>query len=643
MQFPAIHHLYFKLIVHFKKDFMKIAATLAFLSLFILVGTNAQENQILVNSKIVNVTVFISGAQVQRQAETIDIPQGVSQFVFTGLSSDIETQSIQAKGEGNFTILSVTQQKNFLYEKKNSDLKENYLNKISDLRDQIALLRNESEVYRSEQEMLIKNQTVMGPNINYDLIKLKQALDFQKQRLTEAKNKQIEIDKSIAKLQTELNKYSKQLIELDGKTQQNSNDIVVKISSKAATKGRLSLTYLVSNAGWYPTYDIRAKDIASPIELVYKANVSQNSGEDWKNIKLILSSGNPTKNGTKPDLQTYQLGYISQGFTSYNPSFSSVRVVKGKVIGEDRMPIIGASVRVLNTSIATSTDANGNYSLQIPNGQSLLVFNYIGYVSKEVPITASIMDIVMEPDSRQLNEVVVRGYASSSAPLKGRIAGLELKKKETVAVEVQAIEKQTNVVFDIKNPYTILSDGKQFSVEIGNYDFKADYEYYAAPKVSEEAFLTAKINGFNEANLISGEANIFFEGTFLGKTLLDVQNSSDTLTISLGVDKNVVISREKQKDFNEKQFIGSSQRDSRSFVIDIKNRRNQLINLIVEDQIPVSTNSDITVEKQEISKAKIDEVTGKLTWQLIMQPNEQKKITIKYQVKSPKNKPINLE
>ncbi|RZK51444.1 MAG: DUF4139 domain-containing protein, partial [Pedobacter sp.] len=158
-----------------------------------------------------------------------------------------------------------------------------------------------------------------------------------------------------------------------------------------------------------------------------------------------------------------------------------------------------------------------------------------------------------------------------------------------------------------KNPYTILSDGKQFAVEIGDYDFKADYEYFAAPKLSEEAFLTAKINGFSEANLISGEANIFFEGTYLGKTLLDVQNSSDTLTLSLGTDKNVIIKREKQKDFNERQFIGSSQKDSRSFIIDIKNRKSQTINLIIEDQLPISTNGDITVDKQEISKGKYDE------------------------------------
>ena len=86
---------------------MKKIWLLALLAFFVSQANYAQNNLVPVNSKITNVAVFLSGAQVQRYAESIDIPQGVSTFVFSGLSSAIETQSIQAKGEGNFTILSV--------------------------------------------------------------------------------------------------------------------------------------------------------------------------------------------------------------------------------------------------------------------------------------------------------------------------------------------------------------------------------------------------------------------------------------------------------------------------------------------------------------------------------------------------------
>ncbi|MFN0254833.1 mucoidy inhibitor MuiA family protein [Pedobacter ureilyticus] len=621
---------------------------LSALLLFVSIAAFAQDNQINVVSKISGVTVFMNGAQIQRQSEQIDVPQGVSLLIFSGLSSSIETQSLQAKGEGNITILSVAKQNNFLLDKKKSDQKLALQAKSEDIVDKITNLRNEIAVYKSEEEMLGKNQAVMGPNVNYDLAKLKAALDFQKQRLIEAKSKQAFLQKDIDKLIEENNKINRQVAEVDGKPIGNSSDVVVKVSSKTATKGRFLLTYLVKNASWYPTYDIRAKDVASPIQLVYKANVSQNSGEDWKNVKLILSSGNPSNNNEKPTLPTYQLGYLSAGYSFFNPVTATSNVVKGKVVGAiDNSALPGVSIRVKNSSIATVTDADGNYSIQLPVGSSTLEFNAVGFERQElVASPGRQLNVRLNESTNALNEVMIapagegpvqkRAVTASVATIRG------ISSLTSVPLEVKNVEKQTNVTFEIAMPYTILSDGKQAAVDIGNYDFKADYQYYAVPKVTPEAFLTAKISDFNDVNFISGEASIFFEGTYLGKSLLDIQNS-DTLTISLGVDKNVLVKREKQKGFTERQLIGSSQKDTRHFVIDVKNRKSQAVNLTIEDQLPVATNSDITVEKQELSKAKLDETTGKLTWQFLLQPNEQKKVDMKYQVKYPKNRPVNIE
>ena len=622
---------------------------LSALLFFIHVAVFAQDNQINVNSKIAGVTVFMNGAQVLRQSDLIELPQGVSLLVFSGLSSSIETQSLQAKGEGNFTILSVARQNNFLLEKKKSEQKQALETKAEAIADKMIALKNEIAVYKSEEEMLMKNQTVMGPNVNYDLLKLKAALDFQKQRLSEAKAKQILIEKEINQLQEQLNKLNRQITEVDGKPIGNASDVVVKVSAKTATKGKFTLTYLVKNASWYPSYDIRAIDVASPIQLVYKANVSQNSGEDWKNVKLTLSSGNPSNNNEKPKLPTYLLGYLSAGYSFFNPTAAASNLVKGKVVDDtDNAALPGVSIRVKNSSVATVTDPDGNYSIQMPAGANKLEFSYIGYEPQELTASYGQLNVRLRQDVKLLQEVVVAGYdKKASKALQGSVAGMQVRVRgassiSSVPLEVAAVEKQTNVSFEIKMPYTILSDGKQAAVDIGNYDFKAAYEYYAVPKVSADAFLTAKITDINDINLISGEANIFFEGTYLGKTLLEVQQA-DTLTISLGVDKNVSVKREKQKGYTERQFIGSSQKDSRHFVIEVKNRKSQAVNLTIEDQIPVTTNSDISVEKQELSKAKLDETNGKLIWQFLLQPNEQKKLDLKYQVKYPKNRPVNIE
>lgn len=613
-----------------------------------LITTTAfsQENSVNVSSKINEVTVFMNGAQVQRLSDQVDIPQGVSLLLFSGLSSSIETQSLQAKGEGNFTILSVARQDNFLIEKKKSEQKEALQAKVGTIMDKINAIRNEISVYKAEEEMLMKNQTVMGPNVNYDLVKLKAALDFQRQRLMEVKAKQGSLEKDAQQLQIDLAKINRQVAEVDGKAIGNSNDVVVKVSSKMATKGKFTLTYLVKNANWYPTYDIRAKDVASPIQLIYKANVSQNSGEEWKNVKLILSSGNPSNNNEKPTLPPYQIGYLSAGYSFFNPVNAALNVAKGRVVSaNDNMPLPGVYIRVKNSSVATVTDGTGSFSLQIPTGATMLEFSYVGFERQEMPISYGEMRVRLREDQQMLSEVTVLAMGErkvAADALRGKVSGVQIRGMSTVPLEVKNTEQQTNVTFEIKTPYTILSDGKQATVEIGNYDFKADYEYYAAPKITSSAFLTAKIADFNEANLMSGEASIFFEGTYLGKSLLDIQ-LTDTLTLSLGVDKNVTVKREKQKAFNERQFFGSSQKDSRHFVIDVKNRKGQAINITIEDQLPISTNGDITVEKQELSKAKFDEATGKLTWQFLLQPNQQQRIDLKYQVKYPKNKPINIE
>ncbi len=634
-----MHHFRTNQIVMYKK-------IIFFILPFLTSTAFSQENSVNVSSKINEVTVFMNGAQVQRLSDQVDIPQGVSLLLFSGLSSSIETQSLQAKGEGNFTILSVAKQDNFLIEKKKSEQKEALQVKVGSLMDKINTLRNEISVYKAEEEMLMKNQTVMGPNVNYDLVKLKAALDFQRQRLMEVKAKQGSLEKDAQQLQIDLAKINRQVAEVDGKAIGNSNDVVVKVSAKMATKGKFTLTYLVKNANWYPTYDIRAKDVASPIQLIYKANVSQNSGEEWKNVKLILSSGNPSNNNEKPTLPPYQIGYLSAGYSFFNPVNAALNVAKGRVVSaNDNMPLPGVSIRVKNSSVATVTDATGSFSLQIPIGATTLEFSYVGFQRQEMPISYGEMRVRLREDQQLLQEVMIsRNMAASSAKV---MADSEIKLRgsssmSTVPLEVKNTEQQTNVTFEIKTPYTILSDGKQATVEIGNYDFKADYEYYAVPKITSSAFLTAKIADFNEANLMSGEASIFFEGTYLGKSLLDIQ-LTDTLTLSLGVDKNVTVKREKQKAYNERQFLGSSQKDSRHFVIDVKNRKSQAINITIEDQLPISTNGDITVEKQELSKAKLDEATGRLTWQFLLQPNQQQRIDLKYQVKYPKNKPINIE
>jgi len=622
---------------------MKVILTLILsLCVSLVIG---QEKQVKAESKIASVTVFINGAQIERSS-TVDIPAGQSQVIFYGLSPDIAAQSIQAKGEGAFTILSVNRQNNFLQEQKFNQEINGLKEKLEQQQLLIEKQNNELAVLKAEEDMISKNQVVAGSTTGLDLVKYKQALDFQRSRLADAKNQQLTVQSKIKDLQNERIKLSKQLNELTAKARSNTSDIVVKVSAKAATRGRFVLTYLVENASWYPTYDLRAKDISSPVELVYKANVTQRCGEDWDNIKLILSSGDPSIGGNKPELKPYLVG------SNVVSSAAPITSVYGRITDNKGEALIGVSVKIKGSTIGTTSNISGYYSLQIPTISSVLQFSYIGFNTKDVPVSGAEMNVVLEESVNKLEEVVVVGYgvgdgegvagAASSVRIRGT-SSIKAKSLSSAPVLVEAVQNQTNVQFNIKTPYTIPADGKQITVDIGEYEIPATYQYYAVPKLKPDAYLNAAITGINELNLLSGEANIFFEGAFLGKSLIDVQNSSDTLNVGLGVDKNIVVLREKQKKFNEKQFIGSNQKASRAYTITVKNRRNQSIDLVVEDQLPVATTDDVSVEKEELSGAKLDEPSGKLIWTLKLQPNEQKKLDLKYKVKYPKFRNYNIE
>src|SRR5204862_4822112 len=127
-----------------------------------------------------------------------------------------------------------------------------------------------------------------------------------------------------------------------------------------------------------------------------------------------------------------------------------------------------------------------------------------------------------------------------------------------------------NTEFDIALPYSVNSSNKPTLVDIRNYEMKADYQYSVAPKLDADAFLMARATGWEEFSLLPGEANVFFEGTFVGKSFIDPNNIKDTLSISLGRDKRIVVKREKLKDFSSRKLIGTNQKESYAYEISVR-------------------------------------------------------------------------
>jgi uncharacterized protein (TIGR02231 family) len=209
---------------------------------------------------------------------------------------------------------------------------------------------------------------------------------------------------------------------------------------------------------------------------------------------------------------------------------------------------------------------------------------------------------------------------------------MEAEEAVTAASFTEISEGQTNLEFIIKIPYDIPSDNKQYSINIQDNTLPATFEYYCVPKLDREAFLVAHITGWENYNLLPGEINLFFEGTYVGKSYLNVRNTNDTLDLSLGRDKGIIVTRVKMKDFTEQKTIGSNKRETRAWEITLRNNKKQSLDLHLEDQLPVSMNNDILVEPIEYSGGRYIQETGAITWKFRMEPSAEKKIRISYAV-----------
>ncbi len=630
------------------RKFIKLVHLFCFA--LVAVGIMAQEvTEKVVSTEVGEVTVFLEGAQVVRK-KPVTVSKGISVLKFVNLSPYVDAKSLQVKAGGALTILSVSHQTNYL-DKQVKPSEFSVLEKqLEQVEEKIKLETVQLAILAEELSFLKENRVIGGKNEQTTITNLQQTSDFYSTRLTALKMKEIEREKTVKVLNLQKSDLQKQLSQLSDVQQKPTGEVLVKIESATGGTYPLELTYMVGNAGWFPSYDIRATTITEPVQLIYKASVRQNTLEDWKNVKLRFSSAMPNLSGVSPELNPYLLDY-----NILPPSYDKkVRSVRGKVIDTtgDGMP--GASVTVKGTTIGTVADTEGNYSLTLPASASTLQFSYIGYTTQQLPVTGEVMNVTMMENTQSLEEVMVVGYGTTKSidkALQGRMAGLDtrsassLKIRGAASMPVPVVQQEKTTAFEleVKTPYTILSDNKSYSVDMAYYDIPADFQYYAVPKIEKDVFLQARIADWEGYNLLEGEANIFFENTFVGKTLLDVRNASDTLTLSLGRDKKVMIQREKMKELTTRQFIGSKQEEVRSWKTVIRNTKSQPITIVVLDQVPVSTNSEIEVSIQQTTGVKPNAETGELKWEFVLQPDEKKELELKYSVRYPKNRQLYIE
>jgi uncharacterized protein (TIGR02231 family) len=511
-----------------------------------------------IKADIKHVTVFPDRAQINQES-TVSL-QGKSILKLSGLSPYIDVQSIQVKGYGEFTILSVNHQNNYLQNLEDSPEVKSIRNQIEALQikveDEMAAL----SILQGKEDFLIANRAILVKEATFTLEQLKNVMDLYTNNMDQITMTRLKKQRLIKEYNTQITALQQQVADKLGKHQLPSGEILVTVASEKQVSGRLTFSYVVSNAGWYPSYDIRVDDIKNPVTIFYKANVFQNSGVEWKNVKLSFSNATPWVAGDIPVFNTWFVDF-------YSPKPIRIRGL---------------------ASISDRSDA----------------------------------PVMMEMVSTKK---------------------MEEKSMEAAPVSVQKQVGETTITFDISIPYTIQSDGKIQIVEIQRLIAPADYKYVTMPKLSQLAYLTANITDWAKLSLQTGEATLYFENSFVGKSILNVSQLKDTLTISLGTDNSILVKREKRKDFTSQKVIGANRTYTYSYLITLRNNKSNPVKITLHDQIPVSSNSSIIVDPVDLSGGRLDNQTGEIKWDLEIKPQETKQVVLTYSVKYPKDKTVVLE
>jgi len=532
---------------------------IAFSVFTILISLNlTAQTEKEIKAEIKHVTVFTDRAQIDHEA-AVSLISGKTVLKLPGLSPYIDPQSIQVKGFGEFTILSVNQQNNYLQNLEDTPEIKNIRSQIEALTIKAEDEKTSIKVLNEKITFLSANKAILVKETTFSIDQFKTLMDLYTTNIDQAINGILKKERLIKEYEQQIAALNQQVAQRLGKQQLPSGEILVTVTTEKQVSGRLTFSYVVSNAGWYPSYDIRVDDIKNPVTIFFKANLFQNSGVQWKDVKLSFSNATPWVAGDMPILYPWFLDY-------YSPTPIRIR---------------------------------GN-----------------------------------------------RPLAASDAPVMMEMASKEAKMEDIAEAAPVMVEKQigeTSITFDIATPYTIPSDGNIQTVEIQRITAPADYKYVTLPKLSQLAYLTANIHDWAKLSLQSGEATLYFENSFVGKSYLNVNQLTDTLTVSLGTDNSILVKREKRREFTSKKVIGSNKTETYSFLLTIRNNKSNSVNITLNDQIPVSSNSGITVEALELSAGKHNLQTGEIKWDLEIKPQESRQLVLTYSVKYPKDKTVILE
>lgn len=649
------------------------------------------------------VTVYFSGALIGRKTD-VQLKAGKHRLIFTGLEADLVERSLQVDAPG-LQINSVSVRSNFMDATKREGEVGRLQSRIDSLKAALEDVHDQMQVLAKQEELLSSNRELGGEEQGVKVTELREAVALYESKYAQLKTDLRKHSRKTQELRRRLQQTMEQQQEISGTVPPKTSEVTVEASCERDLKAVIELRYMTPLAGWTPVYDIRAEGVGKPLTITLKANVRQSTGIAWKDVSLGLTTENPFESGQLPELKRWDFPG-GRKRTASEVKHTGAKGF-GSIVGTVKEAHSGETVPFANVILfedgnqvtGTTTDLDGKYRLtNVPSGSNYSVrVSSVGYQSKELVgvkinnAQLTFVDFQLDLGVR-LSEVVVTNYSVpliqrdggsiEKMPSRGanaaitsvagaisstgfetaheRMAKRAAEERQKAEADAQKLRQQvertsssdvrtemekqlTRVNYKVATPFSVPSDDKDYTVIIDQFKVSADMSYSAAPIDIPYAFLIARTTGWEDFIKLDGKASIYVSGTYIGEALLTPSTTEDTMTVSLGTDRDIVIERNLMKDFRRSQTVGSRTIQQRGYEIKVRNTKPEPAKLTLQDQIPVSTTKEVEVRTVELSGAKLDEEKGILNWQLDLAPNESRTIILKYEVRHPQYQRVTLE
>lgn len=556
---------------------------------------NAQStNEQVIKSNIDEVKLYLTAGQMTHKQE-VKLTKGRNRLIFSGISAFADPQSIQFSGSAAYKLVSITTEMDFM-------AAEEFNPRISVLKDSLEALQEERQYvvdvldsYLAEQAVLNTNRDLGGNSQNLTVIQIKEAADFYRKRTLEINIEITKLKKKRTMLDAHIEDTRFQLVELNYNENQRSNQVIALLDVDVPTSLETTLQYLVSDCGWAATYDLSATDLSEKINLKYKAQVYNNTGNDWKDVVLSLSTADPNLSASHPVLTPWYLNpYTDYSGRTKNEYYApNSNVVQNDFRQQAIQNINGANDRIYDNYY-------NNADLQQAEADNRFDMN----------------------NFKAAQEKVVGNQSATMA-----------------MIEISELTAE----FLIPNTFSCPSDAKPYLVEVKDMYLDATFSHVTVPKLDKSAFLLAHIANWQELELIPGPTHVYLAGRYVGMSEIDTRDVSDTLSLSFGRDDKVVVMRKLKQEMSTKRVIGTTKRESYLYEIAVRNNRNEPIRLKIFDQIPISQSNDITVTVDQLSNGIMDALTGEVVWEMTISNGAVEGREIGYTVKYPKDSQITLK